>query len=68
MTTIKGYKAVMTGKDTPSGHLDVIEGTPVAGRAAKLLRKANKKGLQQAAFFVSDKVTFGIINGSRTTE
>ena len=41
LASIKGYKGVMTGKETPPGHLvDIMENTK-EGKAQLELRKAN---------------------------
>ena len=50
------------------GHLvDIAENTK-EGKAQLELRKQNKRGYSELLLSVSDEVTFGLIDGSRTTD
>ena len=67
LASIKGYKGVITGKEYPPGHLVDIADTK-EGKSQLELRKQNKRGYSELLLSVSDKVTFGLIDGSRTTD
>ena len=66
MNTIKGYRGIMTGKETPPGYLEDIDEKTTTGKAEEKLKRANKKGYSELLLSVSDEVTFGIINGAKT--
>ena len=68
MGSIKGYRGVMTGKDTPPGHLVVIDESTKDRKKQLRLRNANERGYSELLLSVSDEVTFGIIDGVRTTD
>ena len=67
MGSIKGYKGVMTGKETPPGHLDVLDESTKDGKEKLRLRNTNERGYSELLLLVSDEVTLRIIDGARTT-
>ena len=67
LASIKGYKKIMTGKETPLGHLIDCADTK-EGKAQEEARKQNERGYSELLLSVSDEVTFGLIDGSRTTD
>ena len=62
MATVKGYRGIITGKETPPYYLDKIDKSTTAEKATEKLRRSNKKGYSEFLFSVSDEVTFGIID------
>ena len=68
LASIKGYKGVMTGKEKPPGDLVDIDETKKDGQEEMRLRNANERGYSELLLSVSDEVTFGIIDGARTTD
>ena len=64
MGSIKGYKGVMTGKETPPSHLDVLDESTKDGKEKLRLRNTNERGYSELLLSVSDEVTFRIIDGA----